>query len=295
MNPWQAALKRSRSFRFREANCFVGSGFSSSRASSAARYLSQQKRLSPDKLVQMVASGGYPEALARRTERRRQDWYRAYIESIVERDVPEIASVAKSGQIPRVLQFAAQLAGCLVNLSEIGRSVALDHKTADHYVRILEQLFLVRRLQPWSRNELSRIVKTPKLHFVDSGLLTTLRGYTVARLRTDRELLGPLLEGYIFSELLKLSSESEERVSLFHFRDRDQNEVDFVLENAKGQIVGIEVKAAAFVTRRDFSGLYRLASNAGKHFVQGIVLYDGEQALSFADNLRAAPFASVWA
>jgi uncharacterized protein len=183
----------------------------------------------------------------------------------------------------------------LVNLSEIGRSVALDHKTTDHYLRILEQLFLVRRLQPWSRNELSRIVKTPKLHFVDSGLLTTLRGYTVGRLRTDRELLGPLLEGFIFSEILKLSSESEERVSLFHFRDRDQNEVDFVLENAKGQIVGIEVKAAASVTRRDFSGLDRLASVAGKHFVQGILLYDGEQPLSFADNLCAAPFASVWA
>lgn len=251
--------------------------------------------LSPDKLVQIVASGGYPEALARRTERRRQDWYRAYIESIVERDVPEIASVSKPGQIPRVLQLAAQLAGCLVNLSEIGRSVALDHKTTDHYLRILEHLFLVRRLQPWSRNEFSRMVKTPKLHFVDSGLLTTLRGYTVGRLRTDRELLGPLLEGFVFSEILKLSAESEERVSLFHFRDRDQNEVDFVLENAKGQIVGIEVKAAASVTRRDFSGLDRLASVAGKHFVQGILLYDGEQPLSFADKLRAAPFASVWA
>lgn len=251
--------------------------------------------VSPDKLAQLVASGGYPEALARRTERRRQDWHRAYIESIVERDVPEIASLARPNQIPRLLQFAAQLAGSLVNLSEIGRSVALDHKTTDSYLRVLEQLFLVYRLQPWSRNELSRIVKTPKLHFLDSGLLTTLRGYSAARLRAEHPLLGPLLEGFIFSELLKLSSVSEERVSLFHFRDRDQNEVDFVLENAQGQIVGIEVKAAASVTRRDFSGLDRLASLAGKRFAQGIVLHDGERPLSFADNLRAVPFASVWA
>ena len=160
---------------------------------------------------------------------------------------------------------------------------------------MLEQLFLVRRLQPWFRNELSRIVKTSKLHFIDSGLLTALRGYTVTRLRAERQLLGPLLEGFIFSELLKLASESEERVTLFHFRDRDQHEVDFVLENAEGQIVGIEVKAAASVTRRDFSGLDRLASIAGTRFVQGIVLYDGERPLPFADNLRAAPFASVWA
>lgn len=88
---------------------------------------------------------------------------------------------------------------------------------------------------------------------------------------------------------------SEERVSLFHFRDRDQNEVDLVLENAQGQIVGIEVKTAASVTRRGFSGLDWLASLAGKRFVQGIVLHDGERPLSFADNLRAVPFASVWA
>jgi predicted AAA+ superfamily ATPase len=251
--------------------------------------------LSPDALIQQIANGGYPEALARRTERRRQDWHRAYIESIVERDVPDIASLARPNQIPRVLHFAAQLAGCLVNSSEIGRNVALDHKTTDSYLRVLEQLFLVHRLQPWSRNELARIVKTPKLHFVDSGLLTTLRGYTAARLRAERELLGPILEGFIFSELLKLSSVSEERVRLFHFRDRDQNEVDFVLENAQGRVVGLEVKAAASVTRRDFSGLDRLAAIAGSRFVQGIVLHDGERPLSFADNLRAVPFASVWA
>lgn len=71
--------------------------------------------------------------------------------------------------------------------------------------------------------------------------------------------------------------------------------MDFVLENAQGQIVGIEVKAAASVTRRDFSGLDRLASIAGGRFVQGIVLYDDERPLSFADNLRAVPYASIWA
>ncbi|MEJ1960633.1 MAG: ATP-binding protein [Gammaproteobacteria bacterium] len=256
---------------------------------------SPAETLTPNGIVQLIAGGGYPEALARRTERRRQDWYRAYVESIVERDVPEVTSLARPGQIPRLLQFAAQFAGRLVNLSEIGRSVALDHKTTDHYLQVLEQLFLIKRLQPWSRNELSRIVKTPKLHFLDSGLLTAMRGYTASRLRTERELLGPLLEGFVFSELLKLTSESEERVTLFHFRDRDQHEVDFVLENAQGQIVGIEVKSAASVTRSDFSGLDRLASLAGKHFVQGLVLYDGELSLSFADNLRAVPLASVWA
>lgn len=251
--------------------------------------------VSPDTLLQFVSEGGYPEALARRSERRRHDWYRAYVGSIVDRDVPDVASLTKPDHIPRLLRLAAQFAGCLLNLSEIGRAVSLDSKTTDHYLRVLEQLFLVRRLQPWSVNEISRIVKTPKLHFIDSGLLTAMRGYTAARLRNERALLGPLLEGFIFSEILKLAPVSDEHVSVYHYRDRDLHEVDFVLENDRGQIVGLEVKAAASVTRRDFSGLDRLAAIAGKRFVQGIVLYDGDQVLSFADHLRAAPLASVWA
>jgi predicted AAA+ superfamily ATPase len=203
--------------------------------------------------------------------------------------------LAKPEQVPRVLQIAAQFAGQLTNLSEIGRGVGLDHKTADHYVRVLEQLYLVQRVQPWFRNELSRLVKTPKLHFIDSGLLTAMRGYSLSRLRGDRTLFGALLESFVFSELLKLSAWTEERVMLFHYRDRDQLEVDFVLENSAGEIVGIEVKSAASVRRRDFLGLERVASAAGSAFKQGIVLYDGVQTLAFADNLRAVPISALWA
>jgi predicted AAA+ superfamily ATPase len=204
--------------------------------------------------------------------------------SIVERDLPEISNLAKPDQVPRVLQIAAQFAGQLTNFTEIGRSVGLDHKTADHYLRVLEQLYLIQRVQPWFRNELSRLVKTPKLHFIDSGLLTAMRGYSPSRLRADRTLFGALLESFVFSELLKLSAWAEERVMLFHYRDRDKLEVDFVLENS-----------AASVTRRDFLGLERVAGAAGSAFMQGIVLYDGVQTLSFADNLRAVPLSALWA
>ena len=250
--------------------------------------------LGHDALPLAVSQGGYPEALTRRSERRRQDWYRAYLQAIAERDVPEITSISRPSHIPRLLQLSAQFASCLVNLSEIGRGIALNHKTTDHYLRVLEQLFLVYRLPPWHRNELSRLVKTPKLHFIDSGLLAALRGHSTARLRADRNLLGPVLEGFVFSELLKAASWSEEHVTLFHYRDKDQREVDFVLENNAGRIVGIEVKAAASVTRSDFAGLDRLAAAAGTHFVQGILLYDGEHTISFAENLRAAPLATLW-
>lgn len=108
--------------------------------------------------------GGYPDAIKRRAERRRHDCYRAYIKSIVERDVPEIADIAGRDQIPRLLEICARLSGRLTNLSELGRAIGRDRKTAGQYLRVLEQIYLVQVVQPWARNELSRIVKTPKLH-----------------------------------------------------------------------------------------------------------------------------------
>ena len=123
--------------------------------------------------LEVVPRSSQPAAIRtpikRRSERRRQDWYRADLNSIVERDVPEIADIAAPERIPRLLEISARFAGQLTNLSEIGRAIGLDHKTAEHYLQILEQIYLVQQLQPWSRNELSRLVKTPKLQFVDSG------------------------------------------------------------------------------------------------------------------------------
>jgi len=127
----------------------------------------------------------------------------------------------------------------------------------------------------------------------------TASGHTQALVTLSTGLVRPVgpkdIESFVFSELLKLSAWTEERVMLFHYRDRDQLEVDFILENSAGEIVGIEVKSAASVTRRDFLGLERVASAAGSAFKQGIVLYDGVQTLAFADNLRTVPLSALWA
>jgi uncharacterized protein len=253
-----------------------------------------QTALSTEQILKFIAAGGYPDAIKRHSERRRQSWYRSYIDSIITRDLPEIATLEKPQQLPRTLEIAARFAGQLINLSEIGRSVSLNHKTVDHYLRVLEQLYLIQRVQPWFRNELSRIVKTPKIHFIDSGLLAAMRGYSLKRLRSDRQLVGPLLEGFVYSEFLKQSSWHDERVAIFHYRDRDKLEVDFVLENSAGKVVGIEVKAATSVTFQDFAGLQRLSIAAGADFVQGILLYNGEHTLSFANSLHAVPLQALW-
>jgi hypothetical protein len=245
-------------------------------------------------LVQAVLTGGYPEMLRRTDSKRCQTWARDYMKAIVQRDVREIADVEKLDQMPRLLQILAHCSGQLTNFTQMGGQIGFDDKTTRKYVAVLEQLFLVRRVEPWFRNPLKRLVKTPKLHFLDSGLLGTLLGVTPERVARDRSILGPLLEAFVFSEVLKQASWYEESCALHHYRDKDQDEVDLVLERGSGALIGIEVKAGATVNSTDFRGLRKLATGSGDDFKLGIVLYDGVRALPFGDRLFAAPISCLW-
>ena len=129
-----------------------------------------------------------------------------------------------------MIDHAAVASGQTVNLSGLGRPLGVDGKTIDRWLTLLEQMFVIRRVRAWHRNDLKRLVKTPKLHFLDSGLLTALRRVTEEDIKDDRSKLGALLEGFAFSELTKLVGQSDEPVSISHLRDRDKLEVDFVLE-----------------------------------------------------------------
>jgi predicted AAA+ superfamily ATPase len=246
-------------------------------------------------LIDVVMTGGYPEALARDTSVRRRAWSRAYIDAIAERDVRDISTIEKSNEIPNLIRVAAHHSAQLLNVTTIGLDLRLARKTVESYLEVLEQLFLIRRLEPWHRNDLSRLIKTPKLHFLDSGLLATTKGITAERVATDRSLFGPILETFVYAELQRLASWSDDRLRFSHYRDKDQLEVDVVIENDDGGLVGVEVKAAATVTAADFKGLKRLADIAGKAFRLGVVLYDGDQTISFGGSLIAAPVASLWA
>ena len=245
-------------------------------------------------LVGAVLTGGYPEMLRRKQPERRQAWARDYIRAIVQRDVRDIAEIEKLDQMPRLLQVLAQHSGQLTNFTQMGGQVGFDDKTTRKYVAILEQLFLVRRLEPWFRNQLKRLVKSPKLHFLDSGLLATLLGATAERVAKDRTIFGRLLETFVFSEVLKQISWMDSSCTPYHYRDKDQDEVDIVVEDRAGALVGIEVKASATVNNGDFKGLRKLAVACGDDFKLGLVLYDGEKGVPFGDRLFAAPLSCLW-
>lgn len=245
-------------------------------------------------LLDIVLAGGYPEALARSTWRRRRRWHLNYVEAILQRDVRDIARIDQLQSMPKLLRVLAEHSGQLVNYSSFGSALGMNHVTIRRYVGILEDLFLVRTLQPWYSNALKRLLKSPKLHFLDSGLLASWSQQSPELLGRDRTRLGPLLETFVFGELLKLADWADDPCTFSHFRDKQGNEVDVVLEDTHGRVVGIEVKASATVSRRDFSGLERLKAACGDRFAQGLVLHDHDRTTPFGSRLAAAPVSTLW-
>lgn len=247
-----------------------------------------------DALVELALCGGFPEMIARDSERRRQDWARSYLSSILTRDLREIAHIENLADLPKFVRILAEHSGRLANYSQFGAAINVSHKTGQRYTGLLEQVFLVATLQPWFTNTLKRIAKTPKLHFLDSGLLATTRGLTSGRQKADRTAFGPLLESFVFSEIVKLMTASSLQLTPWHFRDQQMREVDIVLERDDGMIAGIEIKASATVRPGDFGGLRTLAQACGDRFALGTVLYDGTDVVPFGDRLIAAPLSSLW-
>lgn len=247
-----------------------------------------------DVLVEVVLKGGYPEALRRGSGTRRVAWHEDYLSLILDRDVRDIANLDQLDKLPRLMRMLAEQVGQLVNYHAMATALGLSIPTVQKYVLVLERLFLVRSLSPWFTNRLSRLIKSPKLHMLDSGLLATLREADADVIRADRTRFGPLLESFVFSEVLKLLTWSERAATLSHFRTREQDEVDLVLEDRRGRIVGIEVKAAATLRPKDFSGLKKLQEAAGDKFVQGLVLHDHDRVTPISEKIRAAPISILW-
>lgn len=245
-------------------------------------------------LVHRVAIGGFPEALARLARQRRRDWFRAYVRAMVEHDVPDVMRPDRPDTMRRLVEILAQHCGELLNHTELGTVLGMDRTTVERHISVLEQTFLVRRVQPWFRNELSRLSKRPKLHFLDAGVAGALRRFNEEKLGVDRSQMGPLVETFVFAELSKQASWCSEPPRLYHYRDHAGGEIDFILESWDRRVVAIEVKAGATVRADAFATMKKLSAVLKEQFVLGVVLYDGTQAVSFGENLWAMPISTLW-
>ncbi|MEK7466351.1 MAG: ATP-binding protein [Planctomycetota bacterium] len=245
-------------------------------------------------LVERIVRGGFPDAVSRSDASRRRAWFNSYVTSILERDVRDIANIHALRELPRLFKLIAARSACVLNVSDLARDAGLPLTSLQRYMALLNAIFFATTIPAWSGNLTSRLTKAPKVLLFDSGLLCNLLNLDADRLRNDELMSGAVLETFVATELLKQISWSRARSSIFHFRTPKQHEVDLVLEDARGRVVGIEVKKTASPRSDDFRGLRQLAEAAGKKFVRGIVLYAGETILPFGPNLYAVPVSALW-
>ncbi len=245
-------------------------------------------------VVEMIRQATFPE-ITDQDEVRRQQWFEAYITTILQRDVRQIADIAKLGMLPHLLKVLASRAGGLINEADIARTTGQNAVTTKNYRILLQMLFLAFDVKPWYRNIGKRLVKAPKGYIMDTSLLCHLLQIDMVRAAVrEPHVFGHLFENFIASELVKQLSSTRGMAQLHHFRTSDHKEVDFVLEQPDGRIAGIEAKGRDAVTASDFKGLETLRQQVGSDFVCGIVLYRNNKIIPFGDKMWAVPVEAMW-
>jgi hypothetical protein len=247
----------------------------------------------PLALAERVVRGGFPEAVARSAARARS-WHREYLRLLMERDVQDVARVRDTAAVARLLEMLALRTAELLNVSSLGNDLGLRRETVEHYLAVCERLYLVRRLPPWHRNQSSRLIKSPKVHLLDSGLAATLTGLQAADWSTRRERFGHLTESFVVQQLVSQGGWTDPDLRFWHYRDKDRVEVDLVITRG-GQTWGVEVKSAITATPTDGHGLRRLAEQCGKDYQGGALLYAGNSTFALDDGRNlAVPLARLW-
>lgn len=240
-----------------------------------------------------IVRGGFPEAI-RRTARRRAAFFDAYLTSLIERDVKELAAIERRGELRRLLALLAGDSGGLLVPASLATASGIPRTTLNRYLELLSTVFLIKQIPAWSTNHTQRAIGTPKLAFVDTGIAAHLLGQDATRLGEPDGAAGPMTETFVLMELARQLTWSAERATLYHYRTKDKVEVDAVLQTPDGRVIAIEVKAGATIRSEDLAGLRHLAQRLDRRFLAGYVLYTGQQTLPFGERLRAVPIDALW-
>lgn len=247
---------------------------------------------------QTILAGGFPIALARSNAADRIRWFDSFIELVILRDVLSIKRVQQRGALPVLLRHLAARTGQILNVSDIADRMNIESRTLREYVTLLESVFMIHRLEAFSRTLSSRVAKSPKTHMIDTGLSAHLLGVTERRLRLRQPAalteFGHLVETFAVNEIVKQSEWAESIVRFSHFRTKDKAEVDLVAETHDGAVAGIEVKASATVKDADFAGLRLLRDRLGDDFTAGVVLNLGERSYRYDDRLYVVAMDRLW-
>lgn len=246
--------------------------------------------------AERVVVGGFPGSRGL-SSRRRAGFFDSYLRTVTARDVAQLSPDSTApAHLEDLIQLLATRSAGLLNLSGLARDLGVSDKTVLRHFELLEQMFLVFRLRPWSGNLGQRRIKTPKVFLTDTGMMAAMVNLDAESFGEPlrAEFAGALLESFVLMELVKQSGWSGQRVQFSFYRDAEGREVDLVIESAAGAIVGIETKAAATVHKQDARGLRYLAGRLRGTFRLGLVLYTGASTVQLEDGIWAVPVSALW-
>lgn len=245
-------------------------------------------------LLDMAWIGGFPEARVLE-ERDRILWCRDYIDAILKRDLNDIIKVQHLDVMRQLVEVLASWSSKLMDLSAIGSGLSIRRPTLESYMNALELLYLADRLQPWVKTDYARVGKQSKLFVADTGLMTAMLGWNKDQVTLDGDRVGKLVETFFYSELAAQVDVSAGAYRLFHYRDREKREIDFIVERDDGALLGIEIKAGSAIGQGDFKHLKWFQNNIAKDRpFTGIVLYTGEVASTMGANMWLVPYPALW-
>lgn len=249
--------------------------------------------------VDRVLRGGMPLAISASTADARSRFFQGHIRQSIERDAGEIRRIHRRADLRHILtRVVGQTAG-LLNVSTLARGLESSRDTATAYIELLESLFLISTLPAWGTTVSSRSVSAPKAHVVDSGVGAYLLRLSRAKLErldpSSMTAFGHLLESFVVQEVIRQTTWMHSPVSTGHWRTRDGDEVDLVLERHDGAVVGIEVKSGERVDGRQFAGLRKLRDRLGSAFAAGIAFHLGQIGYEAEDRLHSLPVEQLWA
>ena len=245
-------------------------------------------------VIRRAFDGGYPEALPL-DHRERKLWYKDYITTLIDRDLKEVTNIRRKDSMRSLMSLLAAWSGKFMDITRIGSHLSLSRITTESYINALETLFLVEYVKPWIKTDYDRVGKSPKLYMTDCGLMASLLGWKEESIHLNGDPLGKIVETFIFTELAAHIDFSEGEYELFQYRDKQKREIDFIIEREDGALLGIEVKSGSSIGLNLFASLRWFQENLAKDKpFTGIILYTGEEVLSFGNNMYAVPISTLW-
>jgi len=262
----------------------------------ADNFPEQIKGYDKDTIFDFAFRGGYPEALRLSNAKERKEWYRDYIDNLLNKDLYDVENIRRLDTMRDLVKILAGWSGKFMDKAKIGSTLEISKITFDIYINALIALFIFERVPPWTKTDYELAGKKSKIYSTDTGLMTSLLNWKREDLHLDPDRSGKLMETFVYQEL-SAQIDLDGEYSLYQYRDTKKREIDFIIEKENEGLVGIEVKASRKVSIEDFASQIWFKKNIIKDKTpyRGIILYTGEDTLSFGNGMKAVPAAALFA